>query len=52
MPDRLLTAAVVSHGENAAGILPETFELFDFVNVMAYDGPEHGTMQQFMQGLS
>ena len=52
MPDRLLTAAVVSHGDNAAGISPETFELFDFVNVMAYDGPEHGTMQQFMQGLS
>ena len=52
MPDRLLTAAVVSHGENAAGISPETFELLDFVNVMAYDGPEHGTMQQFMQGLS
>ena len=52
LPGRLLTAAVVSHGDNAAGISPETFELFDFVNVMAYDGPEHGTMQQFMQGLS
>ena len=34
------------------GILQETFELFDFVNVMAYDGPEHGTMQQFNQGLA
>lgn len=52
LPDRLLTTAVVSHGENAAGILPETFDLFDFVNVMAYDGPEHGTMQQFDQGLA
>lgn len=52
LPGRLVTAAVVSHGENAAGILLETFELFDFVNVMAYDGPEHGTLQQFNQGLA
>ncbi len=52
LPGRLVTAAVVSHGENAAGILRETFELFDFVNVMAYDGPEHGTLQQFNQGLA
>jgi GH18 family chitinase len=34
------------------GILPETFALFDFINVMTYDGPEHGTMHQFEQGLS
>jgi len=52
MPDKELTTAVVSHGENGMGILPETFELFDFVNVMTYDGPDHGTMQQFEQGLS
>ncbi|GBL37139.1 probable chitinase 3 [Anaerolineaceae bacterium] len=31
LPGRLLTTAVVSHGENAAGILPETFELFDLL---------------------
>jgi GH18 family chitinase len=52
MPDKELTTAVVSHGENGLGILPDTFELFDFVNVMTYDGPDHGTMQQFEQGLS
>lgn len=52
MPDKVLTTAVVSHGENGLGILPETFELFDFVNVMTYDGPDHGTMQQFEQGLA
>jgi GH18 family chitinase len=52
MPDKVLTTAVVSHGENGMGILPETFELFDFVNVMTYDGPDHGSMQQFEQGLS
>lgn len=52
MPDKLFTTAVVSHGENGMGILPETFELFDFVNVMTYDGPDHGTMEQFERGLA
>ncbi len=52
LPDKALTAAVVSHGKNGMGILPETFELFDFVNVMTYDGADHGTMQQFEQGLA
>ena len=28
----------------------ESFELFDFVNVMTYDGPDHGTMEQFETG--
>ena len=52
MPDKLLTTAVVSHGDNSAGIATESFGLFDFVNVMTYDGPDHGTMKQFEQGLS
>jgi GH18 family chitinase len=52
MPDKELTTAVVSHGENGMGILPETFELFSFINVMTYDGPDHGSMQQFEQGLA
>ncbi len=52
MPDKEITTAVVSHGENGMGILPETFALFDFVNVMTYDGPDHGSMKQFEQGLS
>jgi len=53
MPDKLLTTAVVSHGDdNGAGVPNESFELFDFVNVMTYDGHDHGSMQQFEQGLS
>ena len=53
MPDKLLTTAVVAHGDdNGAGIPTESFELFDFVNIMTYDGPDHGSMQQFEQGLS
>jgi GH18 family chitinase len=52
MPDNVITTAVVSHGENGMGILPETFEEFDFINVMTYDGPAHGTMEQFERGLA
>ena len=52
MPDKLLTTAVVSYGDNAQGIDPGSFELFDFVNVMTYDGPDHGTMEQFEKGLA
>lgn len=52
LPDKLLTTAVVSYGDNALGIHPESFELFDFVNVMTYDGPDHGTMEQFEKGLA
>ena len=52
MPDTLLTTAVVSHGENGMGILPETFEYFDFINVMTYDGSDHGTLEQFERGLA
>jgi GH18 family chitinase len=51
MPDKLLTTAVVAHGQTGEGVLAETFELFDFVNVMTYDGPDHGTMEQFSAGL-
>lgn len=52
MPDKVISMAVVSYGENGNGILPETFELVDFVNVMTYDGPDHGTMEQFEKGLA
>jgi len=53
LPDKLLTAAVVvdNRGGNAAGISAETFPLFDFLNVMAYDGENHGSMEQFENGL-
>ena len=50
---KLLTAAVVAYGdENGLGVPTDAFALLDFVNVMAYDGPDHGTMDQFNQALS
>jgi GH18 family chitinase len=52
MPAKLLTTAVVSYGATGEGVLSETFDLFDFVNVMTYDGPDHGTMEQFERGLN
>ena len=53
MPDKLLTTAVVSYGDdNGLGVPNESFELFDFVNIMTYDGPEHGTLEQFERGLA
>jgi len=52
MPDQLLTTAVVAYGDNALGIHPDSFELFNFINVMTYDGPDHGTMEQFKKGLT
>jgi chitinase len=52
LSDKLLTAAVVSYGDNSLGISPDSFALLDFVNVMAYDGPEHGTMEQFNKGIA
>jgi GH18 family chitinase len=53
MPDKLLTTAVVSYGDdNGLGVPSESFALFDFVNIMTYDGPDHGTMEQFERGLS
>jgi chitinase len=37
---KLLTAAVVSEGEHAAGVAPEVFALVDWIGIMAYDGGE------------
>ena len=52
MPEKLLTAAVISSGdEHGLGIPTESFELFDFINIMTYDGPDHGTMEQFNKGI-
>lgn len=36
---KLLTAAVVALGDTGKYILPEVFDLVDFINIMAYDGP-------------
>lgn len=53
MPDKLLTTAVVAYGDNnGIGTPTESFELFDFVNIMTYDNPGHGSMEQFEKGLS
>jgi chitinase len=41
-PDKLLTAAVVGHGKQGEGILPEVFALTDFINIMAYDNDDNG----------
>lgn len=50
--DKLLTAAVIAYGDQyGLGIPPQAFELMDFVNIMTYDGPDHGTMEQFNKGL-
>lgn len=53
MPDKLLTAAVIAYGdETGQGIPSESFALMDFVNIMTYDGPDHGTLEQFERGLT
>ncbi len=52
LPNQLLTMAVISYGDEfGLGIPDESFALVDFVNVMTYDGPDHGTMEQFQKGL-
>jgi len=52
LPGKTLTAAVVSYGDkNGLGIPRESFAEIDFVNVMTYDGPDHGSMEQFEKGL-
>ncbi len=48
---KLLTAAVVVSGWNADGVLTGVFDDVDFLNIMAYDGPEHGSMSQATGGL-
>lgn len=52
LPDKLISTAVVSHGdEYGLGIPVEVFALVDYVNVMTYDGKGHGSMEQFNEGL-
>ncbi len=48
---KLLTAAVVVSGWNADGVLNGVFDDVDFLNIMAYDGPDHGSMAQATGGL-
>lgn len=50
--DKLLTAAVIAFGdEYGRGVPDEGFALMDFVNIMTYDGANHGSMEQFQKGL-
>jgi GH18 family chitinase len=52
MPDQLITAAVVAYGdEYGLGVPAESFDLFDFLNIMTYAGQDHGTREQFDKGL-
>lgn len=52
LPDKLISTAVISYGDEfGLGIPNETFTLIDFVNVMTYDSPDHGSMEQFNKGL-
>lgn len=49
---KLLTAAVVSEGEHAAGIAPEVFALVDWLGIMAYDGGEpHANLEWSIASL-
>jgi GH18 family chitinase len=52
--DKLLTTAVISSGDSAGLGTPDaSFEYFDFINVMTYEGGAlHGTLGQFKTGLS
>jgi GH18 family chitinase len=47
LPNKLLTIAVVAFGSTGEGIPSSVFELFDFVNIMAYDGegPNHSSYE-------
>lgn len=52
LPGKLLTSAVnATADETGQGVPTETFALLDFVNVIAYDGPNHGSLEQFLKGL-
>ncbi len=49
--DKLLTAAVASHGKNGEGIPAESFQFMDFLNVMAYDGIEHASLNHAQNAM-
>ena len=53
-PGKLLTAAVVATGPYGDGIQAEVFELVDFLNLMAYDGPDtnHASLEYAAAALA
>jgi len=50
---KLLTTAVVALGKTGEDILPEIFDLVDFMNIMAYDGggQNHSSYEYAVQAL-
>jgi chitinase len=50
---KLLTSAVVAYGSNGDAILSAVFDLVDFLNIMAYDGPDlnHSSYEYAVQAL-
>lgn len=52
--DKLLTAAVVASGDNAKGVLPAVFAEVNFLNLMAYDGPDlnHSSLAYAQEALT
>ena len=50
---KLLTTAVVALGSHGEDILPEVFEIVDFMNIMAYDGDgqNHSSYEYAVQAL-
>jgi len=44
--NKFLSAAVVSYGKTGEGIDKEVFQYLDMLNVMAYDGKDHGSFKQ------
>jgi GH18 family chitinase len=52
LPDALISTAVIGAGdEYGLGFPAEVFDIVDYVNVMTYDGPDHGSMEQFNEGI-
>ena len=53
LPAKLISTAVIGSGDDTGAAIPnEVFPIVDYVNVMTYDGPQHGTMAEFKEGLS
>jgi GH18 family chitinase len=53
LPDKLISTAVIGSWDEVGSAIPvEVFALVDYVNVMTYDGPDHGTMAEFENGIN
>lgn len=48
---KLLSIAVVASGKQGDGITPDVFEHIDLLNIMAYDGKDHGLYSQAEEAL-